>query len=628
MRAASRIRRIAYVPILSFACAALPALARIGGGEHYDPGGSASGTGGGDGDIGWIVDLVSLLVRNPAVGIPVVAATVLVLWYMERNRGNASTKRALASVEAAWAMEVKETEVDGWVRALRAHDPGFDLAAFCERTRRLFLDTQEAWFRRDLAPVRRYLSDATFQRLVVQLGLQRTQGVRDAVAEPNVLDVRLVGLEQNGVFDTAHLRVRAMMRDTEAPATATDDETRALAMRRAPAPFTELWSFVRRPGVRSQAGGDPFRDACPSCGAPFAGGASNRCEHCRAIVNSGNYDWVLSEITQGVERVPAHPAVEGLARARSADPGLATEVLEDRASLAFWKWVEAEVAGDATRVARIAAPGFVGALRAELDARAAAGRRRVFGDCAVGAVDTLLLATRDGFDLASVEIRWSARLGTVANGQVPADLPTRPQRGVMVLTRQRGALTAVGNGMATNRCPGCGAPLVDNGQPACEYCGVPLASGEKDWVIHEFGSWESWRAGHGREWRNASGASPAAPPVADREERARLVFLMVDVAKADGAVSDSERRLLKMAADRWSVPWAEVESALDAGHAPSGPPVVKRSAEADAVMRELVAVALVDRKIDPRERKLLYQAAMHLGVVSRFEEYLKRQPGA
>ena len=27
------------------------------------------------------------------------------------------------------------------------------------------------------------------------------------------------------------------------------------------------------------------------------------CEFCKAIVNSGNYDWTLSEITQGIEHV-------------------------------------------------------------------------------------------------------------------------------------------------------------------------------------------------------------------------------------------------------------------------------------------------------------------------------------
>lgn len=625
MHTGSWIRRAAsFAPAaLTLAAAALPALARIGGGENYEPGGALGGSSGGGGDLSGVVELlVWLAIRNPVVGIPVVAAVVLVLWYAGRNRGAASTQRALARVEAAWAAEVKDTEIEAWQRALQAQDPGFDLGAFYERSRRLFLATQEAWFRRDLAPVRRYLSDATFQRLVVQLGLARAQGVRDAIAAPSILDAKLVGLEQNAFFDTAHVRMRAMMRDAEAPADASDDEARALAMARTPETFTELWSFVRRPGARTAAGADPFAAVCPSCGAPFAGGAANRCDHCGAIVNSGTYDWVLAEITQRAERVPPHPAVEGLARAQAADPGLALEVLEDRAALAFWKWIEAQATGDAAHVARIGAPGFVEALRTELAAPRAAGRLRTFGDCAVGAVDTLRFDREEGLELASVEIRWSARRGT-ANGETPAELPVRPQRSVMVLARKAGALTPVGNGVATNRCPGCGAPLADNGQASCEYCGVPLASGERDWVIHALTSWESWRAGRGREERDPSGPASLAPPVADRAERARLVFLMIDVAKADGVVEERERGLIRMAADRWGVARADVESALDSDRAPGAPPVAKRSAEAEVAMRDLVAVALVDRKIDARERKLLYQAALHLGLAARFDEFLR-----
>jgi hypothetical protein len=86
---------------------------------------------------------------------------------------------------------------------------------------------------------------------------------------------------------------------------------------------------------------------CPNCGAEFTGGATNTCEFCGAIVNSGNYDWVLSEITQGSEFVGANAAVDGLARARQTDPELTTELLEERAALIFWRWVDAQVAGKA-----------------------------------------------------------------------------------------------------------------------------------------------------------------------------------------------------------------------------------------------------------------------------------------
>ena len=53
---------------------------------------------------------------------------------------------------------------------------------------------QGAWAAGDLGPVRRDLSDATFQRFRVQLDLMRGQGVRNVTADMAVLDLQAVGL--------------------------------------------------------------------------------------------------------------------------------------------------------------------------------------------------------------------------------------------------------------------------------------------------------------------------------------------------------------------------------------------------------------------------------------------------
>jgi tellurite resistance protein len=99
---------------------------------------------------------------------------------------------------------------------------------------------------------------------------------------------------------------------------------------------------------------------------------------------------------------------------------------------------------------------------------------------------------------------------------------------------------------------------------------------------------------------------------------------MAAMAKADGVVDEKEKALLKMASERWSVPWANVELALNA------PPdslfsklIVKGSSEAESFMRELVQVALADGKIDAKEKKLLEAAAAHLGFGGRLGEFLK-----
>jgi predicted lipid-binding transport protein (Tim44 family)/tellurite resistance protein len=605
-------------------------LARVGGSEHFNSGNSNS-SGGGGGGGGLLVDLlIWLVIRNPAIGLPVVLIVIGVSIYLQRQRGDGSTRRAIDRAEGERRTVVSSASVANWTAALQAKDPSFELLPFLDRSKRLFVELQEAWFRRDLGPVRRHLSDATYQRLSTQLKLLDLQGVRDALADPQVLDLQLLGLEQTTAFDTVHVRVTATLRDDDAPSTFTDDQARAQAMRRAPERFVEVWSFVRKPGAQTKRDDDGMQGKCPNCGAAFAGGATNRCEFCAAIVNSGNYDWVVAEITQASEYANSHQTAEGLVRARQVDPALSTELLEDRASLAFWRWVEAQVTGDASKLSKLAAPAFAKDLEAELAALRSANRRKVFLECAVGSVDTRLL-TSDGADqLASIEVRWSAKTALVQQGSAPPNVPSQPQRWVMVLQRKAGAVTAAENGMATNRCSSCGAPLSENGQPSCEFCGAALASGEREWVIRAFGSWEWWRAHEGRGTSAGTGAgrpAPVAARVPDRDERERLVYVMAAMAMADGVVEPRERQLLKMASQRWNVPWANVELALQAGPELVGQLLTKGSEEAEAFLHELVALALVDGKVDAKERKLLQLAALHLGLAARLEEFLTARGG-
>ena len=145
------------------------ALARVGGGESYDSGRSASG----DDDSGlggWLVGLVfELLIRlvfaYPAVGIPLLLIAIGVYLYLRRREGSESTRKALDNAESTKRTTVASRDVDQWVGALKARDSAFDLITFLDRSRRLFVDLQEAWFIRNLDPVRRFLSDATFTRL-------------------------------------------------------------------------------------------------------------------------------------------------------------------------------------------------------------------------------------------------------------------------------------------------------------------------------------------------------------------------------------------------------------------------------------------------------------------------------
>lgn len=617
------IARLSPLVLSLVVLTAINAFARIGGGENFDSGNSSNDSGGG-GDASFIVDiLLWLIIRHPAVGIPLTICVVIGYFVWKRmNDGDTSTRKAIDKAEAERRTSVSASAVEGWVAALKAKDPNFDLMKFFDRTKREFLELQDAWFKRNLEPVRKYLSDATFQRLVTQLKLMELLGVRDAIADPQVVDLQIIGLEQNDSYDSVHIRVTAQLCDDDAPANFTDEQALALARKKKPEQFTEVWTFVRKPGTQTKVEGDTSQGKCPNCGAPFEGGAANTCEFCGAIVNSGNYDWVLAEITQGSQFQP-HPMVpEGFAKARQSDPSLTTEALEDRASLLFWKWVESQTLSDAGRLAKVAVPAFQAEVKGGIDHLTAQGKQKFFVECAVGGVNTQQLTQANGKDIAAVEIKWSAKIGIGPKGGKPPALPSQPQRYVMLLERASGAMTSADHGMSTNRCPNCAAPLTDNGQPSCEFCGALLSSGEKDWVMQDFGSWEWWRSKGGQP--ATSRASPAAQKVPDKDERERLVYLMCAMAMSDGVVDAKEKALLKMASERWGVPWANVELALNA------PPnsmfnklIVKGSTEAESFLRELVQVALADGKVDAKEKKMLEAAAAHLGLSGRLGEFLK-----
>jgi hypothetical protein len=450
------LRRLVYLFPWAALVAPLLCLARTGGGQHYSGGGGHSSSGGGHGAGGGgggggelIFDLIFLCVRYPQFGIPAAGVCVLAYYWYQRNLSpTATTQKAFEMREAELRTQVTLTDVRGWENALRLKDPSFEMSATLDKLKTLFVKSQDAWAKGDLDPIRPFISDAVFQRFRVQLGLMRSQGIKDAIADVEVLDAAPVGLDQSAYFDTLHVRIKAQMRDRDVPLGTPDGQAQALVKSAPLQSFIEVWSFVRRPGALTRIGQDLYQGKCPNCGAPFKGGASNNCEFCKAVVNSGNYDWTLGEITQGVEAVRGYSLVDGLLEARNADPALNLEMLEDRTSLIFWRWIEAESAGDATRLSKLARPECLALVEDDVRALKAQGKRRCYLDCAVGAVRVRQLRAAEGdHDEAHVEVRWSARSGMgPADEKPPASLPVVPERSMLVLTRRAGRLPTLRRG--------------------------------------------------------------------------------------------------------------------------------------------------------------------------------------
>jgi len=448
------------------------AEARVGGGEHFD-----SGRMEGDGDAEFLLFVVQLLWRiilyEPMIGIPLaIVVLAVVYWVYTSSR----RRKKLDALAAQHNTRVDPASTQAWIASLKKEDPEFQISRLFEYSSHIFERIQKAWFERNLQTVRPFLSDAVFQRLRVQLKLMEQQGVKDAIADWKVLTVQLVGLEKTPVFDVVHLRIDAHIRDTEVPWESSDEQALDKARKAPLERFSEVWSLLRRPGVKTRLGWDVVQGFCPNCGAPFVGGASNQCEHCKAIINSGNYDWVLAEITQASEYSPSNPASEKiLEKMRQSDPELSVQVLEDKASLCFWRCIEAISFGNEAPLAKISTAAF----RQHFAQQIKSFEKNPPRHCAVGSVDLIKCSQNSpgDLDVLGFQIRWSAHF----MGR------SQPMLWHFELARKCGAKTPAQLGLATFRCPNCHAPLGDSASTTCDYCGHACAAADADWVLHQAG---------------------------------------------------------------------------------------------------------------------------------------------
>ena len=351
--------------------------------------------------------------------------------------------------------------------ALRARDPGLTEAGVDAHVRAMADILRQAWCGGDMRPARPFVSDGVYSRFQVQLALMRLENRRNVMSDARVRSAAIVAVEDAAPLDVVHVRVTAEARDVEVRCDADEAEVRRALQRARVAPYTEIWSLVRRRGAQSKPAEFAVGLACPACGAPLAKGEIIRCVYCGALVCSGEYDWVLAEITQDVEWRPTAPVPPGFEDLRSRDSALAREVIEDRASYVFWKWVQAARLRSTKPLHRCATSRWLAtgaALEVVQQARdVAVGGAELMG-CGVGP---------DGFEVADVKVYWSTQFD---GNRAHAALQT-----IVRLLRRSGVKSTMS--MTALVCQACSAPLSESDSPACEHCGAQLTDGGQAWVL-------------------------------------------------------------------------------------------------------------------------------------------------
>ncbi|HEX9095306.1 MAG TPA: Tim44-like domain-containing protein [Candidatus Dormibacteraeota bacterium] len=277
----------------------LLAFARAGGGEGFGGGGGGFGGGGsfGGGGGGGLL-LPFLFFGGGGGGFFFFLFILFALWQVYRRTSIGNPMQAANYGPAYAPMAQMRSTVTEDLAALQTKDPNFNQQMFLDRAQAAFFALQKAWMDRNLEPARVYMSDGIYHRWKTQIDAMIAAHKKNMLDNLVIGGVHIVKVQTDPNFDTITVRIDASAADYEV-----DDTTanKVIYGSRQNQNFTEYWTFIRSGSARTKAGEGAEVTQCPNCGAPLSINESGVCSYCKATVTSGQFGWVLDNITQASE---------------------------------------------------------------------------------------------------------------------------------------------------------------------------------------------------------------------------------------------------------------------------------------------------------------------------------------
>ncbi len=350
---------------------------------------------------------------------------------------------------------------------IRAEDPNFSPEHFYELAKTIAVKVQDAWSAGDMITARNYISQGIYNRFKVQLEMMKDdEGLMNVVENYRIKVLNVMALDLSHSYQTLHVRLTSRAKDATLPVGSTADQIQKAINKAQDTSFTEIFSYTRKRSAKTDSSKNYLKGQCPSCGyVPDNFSEVNKCPSCGSIYNSGEFDWVLSEITQDTEwQESSYESIDGLKDLETKNLSINREVIEDRASFLFWKWMQSQTKGDKNQLARDASSGFMANFNPV---------KTYMAEVVVGASDLKRVWQDKDKAYASVLILWSASL-------MKKDEPVHRES---TFTLSMPLALKNPYGLANHSCNSCGGPLPDSNATVCTYCGAALPVTVSDWIL-------------------------------------------------------------------------------------------------------------------------------------------------
>ncbi len=605
------IRKFRWIlPLLIIVIFTADAYGRIGGGRSRSRSHSSyrSRSSSSNSESFW---LVYLAIKYPAVGIPLLIV-ILIAGYKGTKKGALTYQDRTISNYKNSSSQYAYTNA---LKNIQARDEQFNEARFCHRVRGVFSRLQYAWSNGDLSTIRPFVSDAVYTRFELLYDTYRHSRIKPHMENLRIIDVKIVAIESNKFYDTVHVAINASACDSFI-----DIETgKRVGAKAYEDSFTEVWSFVRKPNAKTLNQDGLLEGFCPNCGTPLQINESAQCESCKALVTSGAYDWVLTEITQNEDWSAPKRNIPKLAQLEENDPAFSLQSLEDRASTAFWQYLRALYFGKEGELQAFVTPNF---FENNSFAKNPDGTRRFYADPAVSSVDTIfiqLAKESDGFDRIFLKVAWSAHLEEceLEKRMIPNYNASTQLIHTLVMKRRHDAKSDEKTSLNSQHCRGCGNPVKPNDRGVCSYCGSVFVSDDV-WLLDSISYGVDQRvfeAIQSIEIEQNKTVQPE-PEIFLPQDQELIVHSLISVMLADGEIDEKERKTLNKFVKRFDINEAHLTSIIKS-HKQNGAAVqidFSQPRMRMAYLETVIEMALSDVRIDAYEMKMLEEITKSIGL--------------
>lgn len=469
---------LSKIPVIGIVLALLVILlispelfARAGGGGDYNSGGSGGG-GGGDG-IFAILWIIFSLLPFPLNFIALAILVVVFLIYSRKKKIKMDQKSIFNNIPTGSDQnnkKVQQKEI-----TLKYANSG-DIKAKIEHA---FLEIQKGWQTQDLSKVRKFISDGVYQRFTTQFNIMNILEQKNVIYDIKIHNITTVDSHEENEYAIVDAAIHATIVDDYKSVKYPQFNQGGTDT------FVEYWSFIRKKNV-VEAKDLYFSSNCPKCGdsLPDDAGEIAKCPSCGTLTNSGEYDWVLAEITQTVDYnadgfKKADSAAKKLLEVYKKDPSFSIQMMEDKASNAFLQILTAKTKNKPQGARRFVSDEYYTRLETEVKQDTGKAYVRLY----LNHVDLINGYCKDKMDHLVFNIKYTKQQLQIDNskGQLLDHAPISLNK-VMIMVRATNAAPAKGQ-LYAHACPNCAGPIEDTIDTKCSYCGEALNSPNFEWIV-------------------------------------------------------------------------------------------------------------------------------------------------